>query len=214
MENRIKRFLLTTAVSGSLCCSMSFAEDQPSIQVIEPDLDRRTIQTDAIDTENFELGIFVGIISIEDFASNEVYGVRAAYHITEDFFFEGTYGMSEGDLTSYEKLSGGSPLLNDDDREYSYYDLSIGWNILPGEIFILDDYAFNSSLYLIAGVGSTEFAGDNWFTVNFGAGFRLLLTDSFAWHIDIRDHVFDRDTFGEDQTTHNMEMTTGITVFF
>lgn len=184
------------------------------MQVIEPDLDRRHLKADAIDVEDFEIGVFVGVISIEDFASSEVYGLRAAYHITEDFFFEATYGMAEGDLTSYEKLSGGSPLISDADREYNYYDLNIGWNFLPGEIFIWDKYAFNTQVYGIFGVGNTEFAGDNWFTINFGAGLRLLLTDTFAWHVDIRDHVFDRDTFGEEQTTHNLEMHTGITVFF
>lgn len=45
-------------------------------------------------------------------------------------------------------------------------------------------------------------------------GIRLLLTDAIAWHVDVRDHIFDRDTFGEDQTTHNIEFTTGFTVFF
>ncbi len=158
--------------------------------------------------------MYAGVISIEDFSSSEVYGVRAAYHVTEDFFFEATYGTAEGDLTSFEKLSGGSPLLSDDDREYLYYDLSVGWNFLPGEIFIWDKYAFNTQFYTIAGVGSTDFAGDKWFTVNVGAGLRLFLTDTFAWHLDFRDHIFDRDTLGEDQTTHNLEFHTGITVFF
>jgi outer membrane beta-barrel protein len=218
MEIWTKRFLLTASVCCGLCSSLVYAqdntEDSDHVQVIEPELNRRSIKTDNIDTENLEIGAYYGVISIEDFASNEVYGVRAAYHISEDFFFEATYGLSEGDLTSFEKLSGGSPLLSDSDREYSYYDLSIGWNILPGEVFIWDNYAFNSQVYIIVGIGSTEFAGDSWFTANFGAGIRLLLTDAIAWHVDVRDHIFDRDTFGEDQTTHNIEFTTGFTVFF
>lgn len=213
MENRIKRVLL---IGSLLAASLPFtsASAEEAVQVIEADLDRRKIETHAIDTEDFEVGFFYGIISIEDFSSNEVYGIRAAYHITEDFFFEANYGESEGDLTSFEKLSGGSPLLSDSDRDYSYYNMSVGWNVLPGEVFIFDDYVFNSSLYLIGGIGSTSFAGDDWFTVNIGAGFRLLLSDSVAWHIDMRDHIFDRDTFGSDETTHNMEIHTGFTVFF
>ena len=214
MENRLKHIFLTgSLILGSMHLSTGcFAEE--SVQVIEPDLNRRSIKTDAIDSENFEVGLYVGLISIADFSSSEVYGLRAAYHITEDFFFEATYGMAEGDLTSYEKLSGGSPILSDSDREYSYYNLSLGWNILPGEVFIFDDYAFNSAVYLIGGIGSTEFAGDSWFTVNFGVGFRLLLTDEIAWHIDVRDHLFDRDTFGSEETTNNVEFHTGVTVFF
>lgn len=213
METRIKHLFL---VAGMLAASLqlSTAQAADNVQVIEPDLERRKLDPVAIDTEDFEVGVFYGVLSIEDFSSNDVYGVRAAYHITEDFFFEASYGASEGDLTSFEKLSGGSPLISDEDREYSFYDLSLGWNVLPGEVFIWDKYAFNSSVYLIAGVGSTEFAGDNWFTVNLGAGLRLLLTDSIALHLDVRDYVFDRDTFGEEETTHNFLFTTGVTVFF
>ena len=214
MEYRIKRFLLTACLlSTGIYITPAFAQES-AVQVIEPDLDRRELTTDAIDTEDFEIGLYYGLISIEDFSSSDVYGIRAAYHISEDFFFEANYGASKGDLTSFEKLSGGSPLLSDADRDYTYYNVSIGWNILPGEIFIWDEYAFNSSLYLIGGIGNTEFAGDEWFTVNFGAGFRLLLTDSIAWHVDVRDHIFDRDTFGDDDTTQNIEWTGGITFFF
>lgn len=213
MDNRIKRALLAASIIIASLQAPAFGQE-PAVQVIEPDLNRREIATDAIDTENFEIGAYYGVISIEDFSSSPVYGVRGAYHVTEDFFFEAAYGVAEGDLTSFEKLSGGSPLLSDTDRDYTYYNLSVGWNILPGETFILDDYVFNSSLYIIGGIGNTEFAGDEWFTVNFGAGFRLLLNDTIAWHIDMRDHVFDRDTFGSDETTHNLEIHTGFTVFF
>ena len=219
MENWTKRFLLASNLLGycfisTVICSQDATAREDAVQVIEPELDRREIKQDAIDTENIEIGVFAGVISIEDFSSSEVYGIRAAYHVTEDLFFEATYGMAEGDLTSFEKLSGGSPLLSDSDREYNYYDISIGWNFLPGEIFIWDTWAFNSQVYLLGGVGSTGFAGDDWFTINVGAGVRLLLTDTFAWHVDFRDHIFDRDTFGEDQTTHNLEFHTGITLFF
>lgn len=189
------------------------AKSEP-VQVIQPDITRREIKPVRIDRSNFEIGGYGGIISIEDFDSSEIVGIRGAYHITEDFFFEATYGVAKGDQTSFEQLSGGSPLFSDEDRDYSYYNLALGWNIFPGEVFILDRYAFNSAFYLIAGVGSTEFVGDSWFTATFGAGYRLLLTDWLALHIDVRDHVFDRDSFGVDETTNNVEFHTGLTFFF
>ena len=34
------------------------------------------------------LAIFAGLMSIEDFGSDAVYGVRLAYHVTEGFFVE------------------------------------------------------------------------------------------------------------------------------
>ena len=67
----------------------------------------------AIDTEDFEVGAFAGVMSIQDFSSEVVYGVRAGWHVTEDFFFEANYGITEGDETSYEKLSGGAPLSSE-----------------------------------------------------------------------------------------------------
>ena len=213
MDNRYKRFLLIGSLLYASCFSINTLAEQP-VQVIEPDIDRRTLQPDAIDSENIELSAYYGLISIEDFDSAEVIGVRAAWHITEDFFFEASYGQATGDKTSYEEISGGLPLVSDDDRDYRYYNLALGWNIFPGEVFIADKYAFNSSFYLIGGAGSTDFLGDNWFTVTLGAGYRLLLNDSFAWHIDVRDHIFDRDAFTIEETTNNIELTTGFSVFF
>jgi outer membrane beta-barrel protein len=117
-------------------------------------------------------------------------------------------------LTSFEELSGGAPILSDDDRQYTYYSLNLGYNLLPGEVFIGKGRAFNSSLYFTGGLGSTTFAGDDRFTVNFGAGVRFLLTDSIALHLDFRDHLFDTDLLGEEKTVHNLESNLGLTIFF
>lgn len=183
-------------------------------QVIDPQVERREIREPQIDTENFEIGAYAGILSIEDFESEVVYGVRLAYHVTEGFFVEGTVGQSEAGLTSFERLSGGAPILSDDDRNFTYFNLNLGYNVLPGEVFFGEGRTFNTALYLIAGLGSTRFAGDDRFTVNVGAGYRFLLTDSLAVHLDVRDHLFDIDILGEDKTTHNMEGHLGLTVFF
>ena len=111
-------------------------------------------------------------------------------------------------------LSGGAPIISDDERTLTYYNLNLGYNLLPGEGFIGEGRAYNTSFYLIAGLGSTRFAGDDRFTVNFGGGYRFLLTDSVALHVDFRDHLFDIDILGEDKTAHNLEGHIGVTVFF
>jgi outer membrane beta-barrel protein len=207
-----QRVLLAAALAGS--CGAASANEVPEEPVILPEVERREIKPAAIDSEDFEVGPYAGILSIQDFQSEWVYGLRAAWHVTEDFFFEASYGQSEGDLTSYEKLSGGAPLFNEDDRDYIFYNLALGWNIMPGEIFLWDDYALKSDLYLIGGAGSTDFLGDNWFTVTVGIGYRVLLNDSFAWRVDVRDHIYDRDAFGQDETVNNIEWSTGLTFFF
>lgn len=212
MENRTQCFLLAVLCSSGLPLQAQEQFEAPP-EVVSPGIERREIRPAAIDTEDFEIGPYVGILSIQDFDTDFLWGVRLGWHVTEDFFLEASYGASQGDRTSFEKLSGGALLFEDSDRDYSFYNLNVGWNALPGEIF-LGSRAFKSDLYLVLGVGSTNFLDDNWFTVNAGAGYRLLLNDSLALRLDVRDHVFDRDTFGEDDTTHNIELSTVLTYFF
>jgi len=183
-------------------------------QVIEPEVDRREVKAPKIDTERFEIGAHVGFMSVEDFGTNVSIGARFNYHINERFFIEATYGQTDTEETSFELLSGAAPLLTDEEREYTYYNASFGYNVLPGEVFVGKKRAFTTSLYLIGGVGSTDFAGDERFTVNFGAGFRLLASDWLAVHLQVRDHAFDIDLFGEEKTAHNIETLLGVTWFF
>ncbi len=224
MESRVRvLFLITLVIMLSGCAAtknlFGFGRDEapsptsgPPGQVIDPEVERREIKEPAIDREDFEVGVFAGIMSIEDFGSDTVYGVRLAYHVTEGFFVEAMVGQSEAGLTSYESLSGGARLF--DDRTLRYYNVNLGYNVLPGEVFIGEGRAYNTNFYLVAGLGSTNFADDDRFTVNFGAGYRFLLTDSVAFHLDFRDHLFDIDILGDEKTSHNLEGTVGVTVFF
>ena len=226
MESRIRvLFLITAVIMLSGCAAtknlFGFGRDEappptsePPGQVIDPEVERREIKEPQIDREDFEIGAFAGIMSIEDFQSEVVYGVRLAYHVTEGFFVEATIGQTEAGLTSFEILSGGATLIDDDERDFTYYNLNLGYNILPGEGFIGEGRAYNTNFYLVAGLGSTRFAGDDRFTVNFGGGYRFLLSDSIALHVDFRDHLFDIDLLGEEKTAHNLEGHLGITVFF
>jgi outer membrane beta-barrel protein len=226
MESRFRVLFLAVAIVGLSGCAATknlfgFGQEEapppsaePPGQVIDPEVARREIKEPAIDREDFEIGAYVGIMGIEDFGSNVSYGVRLAYHVTEGFFVEGTVGQSEGGLTSFEVLSGGARLITDSERTMTYYNLNLGYNILPGEVFIGEGRAYNTNLYLIAGLGSTRFAGDDRFSVNVGAGYRFLLSDAVALHLDFRDHLFDIDLLGEEKTAHNLEGHLGFTVFF
>jgi outer membrane beta-barrel protein len=183
-------------------------------QVVDPQVQRQDVKEPDIDSENFEIGAFGGIMSVEDFGSDVVYGFSLTYHVTEGFFIEGDVGKTTAGLTSFEILSGGAPILSDDERDLIYYSLNVGYNILPGEAFVGQERAYNTGLYIIAGLGSTQFAGDDRFTVNFGAGYRFIFTDSFALHMDFRDYLFDIDVLGEEKTAHNLQGTLGLTFFF
>ena len=189
--------------------------DNPSTPptVIEPQVERREIKVPAIHPSNLELGAYYGEISIQDFGAQPVAGLRLDYHISEDFFAEVTYGRAKAGLTSFETLSN-VMLLSDAERRFTYYNLSLGYNLLPGEVFIGRNLAMTSAFYAIGGVGSVNFAGDENFTVNFGAGFRVLPTDWLAVHIDVQDLVFKSDVTGVEELKNNLQATIGATVFF
>ena len=188
------------------------SNDHPP-RVIDPDVERRKIKVPQIRSHNVEFGVQYGALSIENFGTNPVYGFTAAYHISEDFFFQGAFGRSQAGRTSFETLSNIN-LLTPSERYFTYYDLSLGYNFLPGEVFLGRKTAMTSSFYLLGGIGSTDFAGDSKFTVNFGGGYRVLPTDWIAVHIDVEDHVFQSDLLGVDKLTNNLEATIGASVFF
>lgn len=212
MESRIQRvFLVSLGLIAMLSQSPLQAAESNSV-LIEPQVERRELGRDLIDTEDFEIGLYYGRFTVEDFGVNDLYGARLAYHLTEDFFLESTYAVGTTQETSFERLSA-TPLLTDEQRDITLYDMSLGFNLLPGQAF-LGQYSFYTSFYLMAGAGITEFAGAERFTLNYGAGYRFFATDWLVWDLGARDHVFEMDILGEKTSTHNLEFRTGLSYFF
>ena len=120
--------------------------------VIEPQVERREVKVPAIHASNVEIGGYYGEISIQDFGAQPVAGLRLDYHISEDFFGEVTYGRAKAGLTSFEQLSN-VQLLSDAERRFTYYNLSLGYNLLPGEVFVGRNLAMTSAFYLLGGQG-------------------------------------------------------------
>ncbi len=220
MESRLRVLLLTGLIAATSGCSL-FGRDEPPMEdasasapVISPEVARRKIRTPKIDTENFELGPYWGLLSVEDFGTASLLGARAKYHVTEALFLEGTFGRSAKLGKTSGEVLGNFDLLGPD-RTYQYYDLSVGYKLLPGETFIGSRWAFNSALYVIGGAGQTSLGPDDQFTLTFGAGYQVLATDWLALDFGVRDHLFDVDfTSGENKGTHNIELTLGINFFF
>lgn len=225
MASRIFIFLLKQIVACVaivlMTSTLASAEEKTapliikSEQLIQPEVERREVKLAEIDKDDFEVTAFYGILSVEDFGVNPVYGARVAYHVNEDLFVVGTLGFSKAGKTSYERISGSPlPLVSDEERNITYYNVSLGYNILPGESFLTQKTSFNSTVYVSGGMGSTTFAGADRLTLNLGGGFRLLLTDFMAFKIDVRDHVFNIDVLAEDKTAHNIEVTFALSMFF
>lgn len=219
MESWFQRIFLIMALG--CCLSVAAQEDEDEDDrsildaVISPDLERRKIDESKIDSENFEFGFYAGVMSIEDFGTQNSYGLTMAYHINEDWFFEAGFGTAKASKTSFEVLSGSSDLIDDEtDRFLTYYSMSLGLNLFPGEIFLGDRFAFNTSYYVIFGVGNTKFAGDEFFTYNFGTGFRIFATDWVAIRVGFRNHLFTHDVFGVDKSVQNLEAQIGLSLYF
>ena len=87
------------------------------------------------------------------------------------------------------------------------------WGDAAGIRLLLDAIP-NPAFGALWDIGNTSFAGDNYFTMTYGAGFRVLATDSIAAHFDVRDHMFSTDITGRSKTTHNIEFNLGATWFF
>ncbi len=218
METRLRHLflilLLTVLTLGSPVLKAQETGQNEELVTIEPDIERSEFDEALIDSEDFELMLNLGYLSIEDFGVNTLIAINLNYHVDEDFFIQFGLGESKGGLTSYEVLSGGAPLLTDSERDYSYYRINIGYNLLPGEAFLTQQITYNTAFYLTAGIGITQFAGDDRFTINYGAGYRFLLYDALALYTTFHNDVMDMDIFGETKTTNNLAFTLGISWFF
>ncbi|HEY4066278.1 MAG TPA: outer membrane beta-barrel domain-containing protein [Burkholderiaceae bacterium] len=213
-SNMIPRLVLAAALAAA--GSAAFAADPAPAQtdqVVVPEVDRRDIGVPKFPSKDFEIGAFAGTYATQNFGSSAVAGVRLGYHITEDFFVEGVYAQTKVSDESFRQILPGG-VFPDEKEKLSYYNLSIGYNVLPGEVFIGAKRAKPSQLYLIGGVGSTKFDEQRRPTFNVGFGYRVFLMDSVSLQLDMRDHLFSIDLLGKRQSTQNLELTGGIAVYF
>lgn len=214
-------WLLTPAVhaqvGGLEAAPPSAAADSkaaPNEQVIVPEVERRTVRVPSIPSNDFEIGVFGGTYSTQNFGSSAVQGLRLGYHVSEDLFVEAAYARTKVSDEVYRRFLPGGGVFANPRETLTYYNVSLGWNVLPGEVFFGRRYARPSAGYLIAGVGSTRFFDQRGQTINFGFGLRLFMADWVALQIDMRDHLYSLDLLGERENTQNLELAAGLTFFF
>ena len=189
-------------------------EPQAEPSIIDPQVQRRVVKTPKIKAKDFELGAYYGALSIEDFGTNPLYGASVAYHVTEDVFLQGNVARSKAGKSSLEEVFPQITVVGESGRQFTYYDADVGYNFLPGEVFLGKGRAYNTALYATVGMGAVKFAETDHFALNFGVGTRILVTDWLSMHLDVRDHIFESDLFGVTKNTHNVEAALGLSVFF
>jgi outer membrane beta-barrel protein len=181
--------------------------------VVEPQVARRDLKLPNYPSRDFEIGLFGGTYSTQNFGTSGVSGLRLGYHITEDFFVTAQYGSTKVSDESFRQILPGGVFVNRTET-LKYYTLSMGYNLLPGEVFFGRSNAKLSQGYVLAGAGTTDFAGQRKQTIDVGFGLRLLWNQRFALQAEVRNHMFSLDLLGRRETTHNPEITFGLGVLF
>ncbi|HTQ76208.1 MAG TPA: outer membrane beta-barrel domain-containing protein [Burkholderiales bacterium] len=206
--------VLLAATMGMIVPAAAAAQSNESIPepVIPAQVDRRDVRVPKISANDLEISGYAGILSVQGFGSKPSAGLRLGYHVTEDFFLEGTYGRSKVSDESYRRL--GIPIFSSEEVPLTYYNLSVGWNVFPGEIFTGKDWAMTSAVYLIGGVGNVKFNTEKHIAYDVGIGIRVLPKDWLSLRFEMRDHMFSSDILGKNELTHNFEMTLGIGAYF
>jgi len=216
MNKTISSACLTMLLVAS---GSAMAQQQPntpradSNQAVVPEVERREVKLPKFPSNDIALGLFAGTYATQNFGASPVVGLRLGYHITEDWFVEGTLAQSKVSDAAFRQILPGG-ILPHPKENLRYYDFSAGYNLLPGEVFPTAKRAKATAIYLIAGVGSTQFNAQRSQTVSFGLGGRLMLLDRAALQFDMRDHLFALDLLGKRQNTHNLELTGGFTWYF
>lgn len=213
--NKTLCLLVLAATSAAAWAQQAPSTQRPANeQVVVPQVERRDVKLPRFPSKDIEVGLFAGVYSTENFGASGVYGLRLGYHITEDFFVQANLAQTKVSDENFRQLLPGGGIFPQPEEKLTYYNLTAGWNVLPGEVFIGSNRAKATSLYLLGGIGSTKLAERRNSTLNFGVGFRALLADRAAVHVELRDHVFTIDLLGPRESTHNLELTAGFSWFF
>ena len=164
------------------------------------------------DNERFELGVSTGVLNIGDFASEFTFGVNANFIATEDFFLQINYVYANSSLSSYELNNGA--LFSGDDRNFHHFDFLVGYNLFQGEVFFTEGKPNLSNLYLVFGVGDTNFGGEAGLTFTLGTGYQMNLSRQVILRFDVRDYFYRSNLVRADEATHNLHLMTSLSYLF
>lgn len=187
--------------------------DGSSVKIIEPKKDVSFAKAAAIDNERFELGLYAGYLTVEEFNSNPVLGVSFSYHVIPQFMLQANYGESEVDRATFEENALGD-FVREDERTFKYSNVLAGYRALRGRSFFGRNSKYNSDIYLLAGFGRVSFAGDANTSFVIGSSYRVVLTDSLTVNFDFRGHSVERDFLNENKRTFNSELALGVNFLF
>lgn len=178
---------------------------------VEPLIQRDAGKAPDIDTEDWEITLFGGTYKLDGFSAQPVAGARFGYHFNELIFIETAVGQAKVDDATVENL--GRPSIFEQEK-LDYYTLTLGSNIIDGQLFLGADRAFTSDLYLALGFGRVIVDDSGNTSIHFGSGVRALYNDWLTFRMDIRSHFIKESYLDPEEVSHNMEFAIGIGATF
>lgn len=208
MENRFQHLLLKLSyalVVSLILTPYALADEERDTSAADRDTD--------INSEVFELGLVVGLVNIADFNGETAVGISATFRASEDFFLQYNFIQADASPSSFEKSQG--LLFEGGDRTFRHYDLLVGYNLFQGEFFPSGSQARLSALYLVGGVGETQFGGEESFSYTAGVGYQIALTRRIIARFDYRSYIYTSNLVAdEDQTVNSAQLSAGLSFLF
>ncbi|MEM9101469.1 MAG: outer membrane beta-barrel domain-containing protein [Pseudomonadota bacterium] len=190
----------------------------------EPEVLRREFIEPQFDTEDWEIGVFVGSYTFENYDAKFLSGFRISHHLTSRVFIELNAAASKLDESQRTQLGFESNLINEN---IEMYNLSLGFNAVNGQAFISENWAFNSQLYVVLGLGTTAFDIQTRIsateveiskefndTYRFGLGYRVYLRDWITTYFEFSNYVVDTEQLTFDGNANNMGFALGFSFFY
>lgn len=205
--------LAAAALCGLACLPADAADAAANQAVVVPQVDRRDLKLPKFPNNDFELGLFGGAYSTQNFGSSFSGGVRIGYHITEDFFVEAAAGRTKVSDEAFRRILPGG-IFTGNTETLIYSNLNVGMNVLPGEVFFGTNHAMPSQVFILAGGGTTRFNGQRMQTWDVGVGIKVYVADWFAVRVDMRDNIYTLDLLGKRDSTQNIELNAGLSFLF
>ncbi len=205
---------LSVACLALICASNAYSQGGRGINVIEPETPKERATSAALDTEHFEVGVHVGLLSVQDFNSNPVYGLSLRYYFNEKVFIEGSTGTSE---TKQNNIEANESRNYNFERDFTYTSVGAGYRVLQGRGFWGKKRKYNTGLFLQAGIEAVDFAEASETGLVLGISHKTVLTDWLTINLDFKDHIYNRTLEGLNEsggTTHNTEIAVGLSTIF
>lgn len=179
---------------SQLSIGTSFVWGSSTDRILNQSIGERVSITD------LEMTVFTGSVNLSNAESVSTTGLRASYHVSEDYFYEVSF-------------SSGS-------KDYSHISAAIAKNMLTSEYILSWRGKKNfwpTQFFALAGTGLQFIDDDEQVTLSVGAGFRINPLRRLAIRFDGRGHVVQQQVFEGTQSrkyAKNPELSFGLSYFF